>query len=234
MALLRSVSTAPIWVSQAVRLALTAPRLPEAAGARSGRLGNGRLRLLILGDSSAAGVGVQHQDQALAGQLIAALADLEPDWHLQARSGATTAEALRWLAQMPVEPRHAAVVALGVNDVTRAVPLARWLDRQRQLAEMLTARFGIERIYLSAVPPMGAFPALPQPLRSVLGARAGRFDAALADLVETLPGVTRTPFDAALLEPAMMAADGYHPGPQIYRLWAAELARRIRADFPAI
>lgn len=234
MALLRSVSTAPIWVSQAVRLALTAPRLPEAAGARSGRLGRGRLRLLILGDSSAAGVGVQHQDQALAGQLIAALADLEPDWHLQARSGATTAEALRWLAQMPVEPRHAVVVALGVNDVTRAVPLARWLDRQRQLAEMLKARFGVERIYLSAVPPMGAFPALPQPLRSVLGARAGRFDAALAGLVETLPGVTRTPFDPALLEPAMMAADGYHPGPEIYRLWAAELARRIRADFPAI
>ncbi len=227
----RNLVTAPVWIGQALRLALTAPRLPEATGPRAGRVGAGKLRLLILGDSSAAGVGVARQEEALAGRLVAELADTEPDWRLEAKSGATTAAALRWAETLPEGRYDAAVLALGVNDVTRAVPLARWLARQRALAAVLRSRFGVQRLYLSGVPPMGAFPALPQPLRAVLGQRAERFDAALRLLAAELPAARHLPFDPALLNPGMMAADGYHPGPEIYRLWAAELARLIRTDF---
>ena len=45
-------------------------RLPEAEGPRAGSAGEGpALRLLILGDSSAAGVGTTHQEEALLGQM---------------------------------------------------------------------------------------------------------------------------------------------------------------------
>ena len=70
---LRTLLTAPLWLAQGVHVAITTERLPEAAGPRQGRIGAGRLRLLILGDSSAAGVGVATQDLALAGRLAAAL-----------------------------------------------------------------------------------------------------------------------------------------------------------------
>lgn len=221
----------PVWLAQGAWVALRTPRLPEAAGPRAGRLGAGHLRLMVLGDSSAAGVGAATQDAALAGRLAAELADLQPDWVLHARTGATTATTLASLARLPVAPVDAAVVALGVNDLTRGVPLARWLDQQRSLVAMLTDRFGARRIYLSGVPPMGAFPALPRPLRTVLGARAARFDAALAALAPALPGATHLPFDAAVLAPAMMASDGFHPGPQVYALWARAVADAIRTDF---
>ena len=193
-------------------------------------MGAGRLRLLILGDSSAAGVGAATQDQALAGRLAAALADLEPDWRLVARTGATTAAALAHLRALPASPTDVAVVALGVNDVTRAVPVARWLAAQAALIGHLTRDLGARRVYLTGVPPMGAFPALPRPLRGVLGARAARLDAALAELVRQTSGTRHLAFDPGLLDPALMAADGYHPGPVLYARWADALARAIRAD----
>lgn len=221
---------APIWLAQGLSVALTTPRLPEAEGPRAGRIGQGRLRLLILGDSSAAGVGVASQDQALTGQLVTALADLEPDWRLVARTGATTATTLSRVQTLPADPADIAVLALGVNDMTRGVPLARWLDQQRALMSTLSVRFGVRFVYLTGVPPMGAFPALPRPLRDVLGARAARFDAALAALVATIPGARHLAFDGAQLQPAMMARDGFHPGAAAYALWADALARAVRAD----
>lgn len=229
-ALIATALTAPVWLAQGLHLALTAPRLPEAAGPRAGRIGAGRLRLLIAGDSSAAGVGAHTQAQALSGRLAAALADLEPDWRLVARTGATTAATLARLRALPPAPADVAVLALGVNDVTRAVPLARWLDAQAALIGHLTGDLGARRVVLTGVPPMGAFPALPRPLRGVLGARASRFDAALAELVAQRPEVRHLAFDPALLDPGLMAEDGYHPGPVLYARWADALARAIRAD----
>lgn len=64
----------PLLAAQALWVISRALQLPEAAGPRSGVTGTGPiLRLRIIGDSSAAGVGVAHQDQALAGQLASEL-----------------------------------------------------------------------------------------------------------------------------------------------------------------
>ena len=76
MSLALKLALAPLLVAQAVRTRKRAPVLPEPAGPRQGCVGQGdgvELRLLIAGDSSAAGVGVAHQDQALAGHLSRAL-----------------------------------------------------------------------------------------------------------------------------------------------------------------
>ena len=216
---------------------LRTPRLPEAAGPRTGRTGAGApLRLLIAGDSSAAGVGVARQETALAGQLGSALGShFALDWQLVARSGATTAATLKTLrSTLPTDARFdAAVLALGVNDVIRQVPLARWLENQRALHAFLTGPLGIAHVYASGVPPMGRFPALPRTLASLLGARAARFDAALADLSPRLPGHRHLPFDEGLLDSTIMASDGFHPGAPAYTHWANTLARAIRADFGA-
>lgn len=227
------LALSPVYLAQGLSVRHRAARLPEAAGPRAGSTGSGPLlRLLVLGDSSAAGVGVAQQDAALAGRLSATLAaGFTVQWRLHARTGATTADTLETLRRLDAVPFDAAVVALGVNDVARQVPLRRWLARQQELAELLQARFGVRRAYLSGVPPMGRFPLLPQPLRAMLGARAEVFDAALAGFAAGQPRLRHLPFDAAALDPALMAEDGFHPGPEIYRLWAEHLAAAIRADF---
>ncbi len=229
------LALAPVCLVQGLAVRRRAARLPEAAGPRGGRVGTGPLlRLLILGDSSAAGVGVAHQDDALAGRLGHALAArFTVQWQLHARIGATTASTLQTMREIDAAPFDAAVIALGVNDVARQVPLKRWLAQQQALAELLRARFGLRRAYLSGVPPMGCFPLLPQPLRAVLGARAARFDTALAQAVRRQPALRYLPIPGAALDPALMAEDGFHPGPVIYRLWAEHLAEAICADFAA-
>ena len=179
---LAKIALAPLLAAQALGVRRRALRLPEPPGPRAGIAGSGpELRLLIAGDSSAAGVGAASQGTALAGRLVAALAaSHRVQWRLIARSGATTADTLARLAATPPERFDVAVLALGVNDVTRLVPLGRWLDRQARLRALLADRFGVGRVLVSGLPPMGAFPALPAPLRQVLGMTARRYDAALA------------------------------------------------------
>ncbi len=184
--------------------------------------------LLVLGDSAAAGVGVASQSDALAGQLVRALAPFHRvEWRLLARTGATTRDLLDWLDAEPDARFDAVVTSLGVNDVTDGVPPARWLDAQAALVEQLTARFGAAHVVLTAVPPMHRFPALPQPLRWYLGLRAARLNAALSRWAAGRPACEFLRVDMPLTRDAM-ASDGFHPGTQACAAWAGQAAAAIR------
>ena len=64
MGLTLNAPLAPLLWAQGVHTRRKTVVLPEPPGPRSGRTGSGSmLRLLIAGDSAAAGVGVDHQDQ---------------------------------------------------------------------------------------------------------------------------------------------------------------------------
>lgn len=210
------------------------PRLPEPPGARSGRAGEGSpLRLLVAGDSAAAGVGAASQDEALTGRLVAELSARRAlDWRLEARTGYTTADAHAHLAALPEDRFDVVVLSLGVNDVTRSVGRARWLARQTALADLLQARFAPRAVFFTALPPMHLFPALPQPLRWYLGARARDFNAALAERLSGHRGwhLVAPEFRD---DRAHIASDGFHPGPAAYAAWAARIGREIDRLFPA-
>ena len=220
---------APVLIPQAVAVRRRALVLPEPRGPRRGIAGSGPvLRLLIAGDSSAAGVGVAHQADALSGQLVAALGHrFTVHWQLEARTGDTTADTLARLSDLEPAPFDVAVTALGVNDVTHQVPAPRFRARQAALATLLRNRFGVRAQWRAGLPPMHRFPLLPRPLRDVLGAQAGVLDRVLAHASE--PGLYHLPFDETRLDPAMMARDGFHPGAALYTLWAQDLAAAITA-----
>lgn len=205
-------------------------------GARAGARGSGPLlRLLVAGDSAAAGVGAQTQEEALSGCLVAGLADsFQVKWKLLAFAGATTADLLDHLEKLPAEDFDVVVTSLGVNDVTGRRSLSDWRREQGQLIALLENKFRARHILLSGLPPMHRFPALPQPLRWYIGSRAQDFDRALASLADRQARCEFVKLGYAMMEPQAMAADGFHPGPAIYRLWAGELVRRIVARVPQI
>jgi lysophospholipase L1-like esterase len=185
------------------------------------------LRLLIAGDSAAAGVGVDHQAQALSGQLQALLAPrFDLHWELIARTGHTTADLLGRLQAEPPKPFDVVVLSLGVNDVTGLVPLQRWVRQQRALVTLLKERFGAQQVLVGAVPPMGEMLAMPQPLRAVMGQRASLFNAALAQALRDQHHcqILRLPPSR---QPGALARDVFHPGEATYRAWAADVARKI-------
>ena len=215
---------------QALQTRRRLPRLPEAEGPRRGRVGDGmgRLGLLIVGDSSAAGVGVTHQDDALAGCLSRALAQrlgVSVHWQLCARSGVTSAQATELVAE--ADAADWAVVVTGVNDVVDQVRPAAAMAARGQLVEALVQRTGARHVVMTPVPPMHRFMGLPQPLRWVAGRDAFAHEHALAHWVDGQPGVSHLRMDLPLDDSRMLARDGFHPAAPLYRLWGDALAEHI-------
>jgi lysophospholipase L1-like esterase len=233
MSLTAKLLLTPLLVAQALRTRARLPRLPEADGPRAGVVGDGPpLRLLIAGDSSAAGVGVERQRDALAGLLSRELArrcGATVHWRLVARSGLSTEQTLRLLRD-ELDPQRpcfdVAVVATGVNDVIEQVPSERAVAQREALANWLRNAVGVAHVVFVPLPPVHRFPGLPQPLRWIAGEDARRHDGALARWTRTRTDVSRP--DVALpLAPESMAADGFHPGAPVYRSCAAAVARHI-------
>lgn len=227
---LATVLLAPLFLLQGRHVRRIALLLPEAAGPRRGTTGHGPpLRLLVVGDSAAAGVGVTDQNEALLGQTVAALAPhYTVHWQLIARTGATTAGTLKHLQKTPPAPFDVAVTSLGVNDVMARRPLPLWLEQQQELVTLLRTQCQVQRIVLSGLPPVHKFPALPQPLRWYVGSAVRRFDQALCTWAQTQPGCDyvnlNLDFDVSWLAP-----DNFHPGPPIYQHWGKAIAQQICA-----
>lgn len=223
----------PVLVGQAVLARRRAPVLPEAAGPRHGRVvppslvvpavaGSAvaaPLRLLIVGDSSAAGVGVEHQDRALSGHLTRTVAERSGrvvDWELKARSGATTPQALRLLQRDPPAPADVAVAVLGVNDVIDQIGVRRSVLNRARLADWLMERAGVQHVVFAPLPPVHQLPLLPGLLARVAGDDARRHDEALARWAATRSDVWHVPIDLTL-DASVLAIDRFHPGEPVYR-----------------
>jgi lysophospholipase L1-like esterase len=208
-------------------------RLPAAAGPEQGvSEGPGPvLRLCLLGESTAAGVGAASHDEGLAGSLARALSERTSRrvaWSVTARSGATTRAAVEQLA--PQLPSAAAgdradlvVVFLGVNDLVRLTPARAW---QRDITDLLAAirqRTALAPVLFAGVPPVHRFPAMPRPLAPLLARRVALLDSGLS----TVAARSGAHHEATLELPndkALFASDGFHPAPSLYQLWAQQLA----------
>ncbi len=227
--LLLKAMLGPALLLQGLWVRMRTPRLPEADGPRRGQTGAGpRLRLLVLGDSSAAGVGVASQSEALLGQLTRALGRrYTVAYRLEARTGATTADALDTLDRQNMAPSDVVVTALGVNDLTAGREIRAWLADQKRLIDGLHARLKPRVILISGLPPVHLFPALPQPLRWYLGIGAQAYNTALKAQAEA-NGALFLPLDFSL-DISQMATDGFHPGRGVYREWGRRAAAGIHA-----
>jgi lysophospholipase L1-like esterase len=223
----------PVLLPQARWLRRTALRLPEAAGPREGRVGEGDpvLRVLVVGDSAAAGVGVADQAQALAVQLAHSLSARlggAVGWQLVAQSGVNTAECRALAAGANMGPADVVVTVLGVNDVSSQTSATRFAQGLSMLWSELRQRTGARQIVVCGVPPMHLFPAIPQPLRWYLGRYALWLDLAARRWTDE-EGLGFCPVDWEAKE-GFVAADGFHPGEALYPLWAQRLAGLIVAQ----
>lgn len=231
MSLALKLVLSPVLIAQAMRTRRRAPVLPEAAGPREGQLGSsaGALRVLIAGDSSAAGVGVLNQDHAFAGHFTRTLhrrSGRAVRWRLRAKSGLTTQQVHALLLADPPPVADVAIVLTGVNDVIDLIPPRRAVAHRAALADWLLGEGRARYVLFAPLPPMNQFPLLPQPLRGVLGADARRHDQAMARWAAAKPNVFHTPIRLQLA-PGAMSRDGFHPAEPVYRACGEALARFV-------
>lgn len=237
MSLTAKLLLSPLLVAQALYARATVPQLPEAAGERAGLAGDEHaappLSLLVAGDSSAAGVGVAHQHEALAQPLARTLAQATRRpvrWRLVARSGLTTAQTHALLREHAAAGESLetdfALVVTGVNDIVEQVPSQRAVAARAALANWLRNACGVRHVAFAPLPPVHHFPGLPQPLRWVAGTDARRHDRAMAEWAATRGDVTYVPLQLQL-DRDVMAIDGFHPGPPAYRQVAHDIAQHL-------
>lgn len=210
----------PVIYKQALHVRATAIELPEPPGPRHGVEGYGgvALRLLVAGDSSAAGIGARSQDEALALPLARALAqrlNSAVRWQLVAETGLTSEGLLHKLMHGHVLPADVAIVVVGVNDITKEVPLQHALRKRGEIADWLRLHAKVRHVVFPAAPDMDRFPALPQPLSWLAGKLSRRNNEAQARWAATQPAVSHAAMEG-VTHRALFAEDGFHPAPALY------------------
>ena len=223
----------PLALPQALRLKRKAERLPEAPGQRSGSLAGAEpgLRLLAIGESPLAGVGLESQDQALTARLATGLAKhgaRQVNWQCAARSGVTARRSLEELVPLlSPGPVDLVLVGLGVNDSIRLRAPKRWQSDLRNLIQHLRQRHGPVPVILTGVPDMQRFPLLPEPLALMLGLRSRLLDYAAAELAARLDQVHHAPLPLDGAAGQLFCEDGFHPNAQGHAQWAEQLGRFV-------
>ena len=220
----------PVLWLQARYVRRNTPRMPEPPGLRAGTAGRGSLvRLLVAGDSGAAGVGASTQDEALCGQLVRRLSQHHTvQWCVLAVNGLNSPGLHKLLQDAPSARFDVVVLSMGANDATSLCVPLRWAQWQNSLAALIDDRFEPDLLVHSAVPPMHACKALPQPLRWFMGRWARQMNAALA--VHLVDQRRRTlHWHPETTTVSGMAVDGLHPNSEGYSVWADGLSQHILA-----
>ncbi len=225
----------PLLAWQGRRVRAVTPRLPVAKDQPTGLFALGqhtvdKLRVLGIGESPVAGVGVANYEQAITAQLAKALAvklQAAVEWQALGQNGARLSWARQALSiTRPLSGCDLILVAFGVNDTTGFCSVKAYQDELQSLLEELQPLLkpsGL--ILLAGVPPMQVFPALPAPLRQILGMKAHVLDQLNAVMATSRQQVLHQPFTPGLQDARLMAEDGYHPSALGVSIWAEELAK---------
>ena len=256
----RDVLLAPIYFYQGRKIKRNTVRLPEPNGERHGQVQlndaiespkeahKRTLNLMVVGDSAAAGVGSETQQEALVGNLIPVLTQQSAiqnqfdilNWSLQATTGHTSFDILRRLYVLPApsQPVDVMVLSVGVNDTTSKVSVDKWQQQIENIIAIAQRKFGVRELIFLSLPPMAQMPAIPAPLSNFVGAKASILDKTLQQVCAAHDSVTymATDFPRMIAEHSngtpidikvMFASDGFHPSSLMYGYWAQQLSELI-------
>ncbi|MBA2729175.1 MAG: SGNH/GDSL hydrolase family protein [Euzebyaceae bacterium] len=209
-------------------------RVAPASGAADGP----EVRLVVLGDSTAAGVGAPTLAESLPVQVAQRLADdlgRPVDMTGLGVSGARTIDVRDEQIPMLVDRGvDAVLIVIGSNDVTHATSPSAMAEQTRGMLRAARRNAGEAAIVLGGIPLFGSADALAQPLRLLVDTyasvlrRVQRDTAAEEGVCFVNIAVEASPRFAGV--PEAMSSDGFHPAPVGYGFWADALAPALAAE----
>lgn len=211
-------------VRQGRHLRRTTPRLPDAAKPWTGhREGPDPVRLLVLGDSTAAGVGAATQDEALPGWFAHEIFERWGrgcTWTAIGENWATAKDVRRRLLPDAASvPFDLALLTIGANDALGLRSRPAFARDVRAIVAELRAARPAAGILVSLLPRFDRFELLPEPLRATLARHAASLDEGARRAVSGLDGVFPMPPPPPYVD-GFFATDSFHPSSEGYRLWA--------------
>ena len=190
------------------------------------------LRLVVLGDSTVAGVGSPTAAESLPALIAHRVADAmgrPVEVVGYGRSGARTATVLS--EQLPrVERADAIVLVVGSNDATHVTPWPTFRDQTERLLRGAAERAPV--VVLAGTPRFHRNQILPEPVRTIIdrysgvlrGEQRGAVDAVASARLVDLAAEASPRFAGV---PEATSTDGFHPSPIGYGFWADALAPAV-------
>lgn len=226
---LRLLTQLPFLMAEANQLRRNDPKLP----ARSSQavLGEGKKHVLLLGESTVAGLGASSLSTTLAGnfhQLFGPEFSIETvgktgmraqgmhDWYLQNR-------------QAPTKKTSGIFIFLGANDCFKLTSPTGYRQALEQLLDSLQTATQPDWIYLADIPPVHLFPAFSEKMSYYLERQRTYLRLEMQLLAEQRANLIFHPLHMAL-QPEFFSADRVHPSDMGYQKIAevafAELSHR--------
>lgn len=214
----------PLLRKQGDRMRTAMPWLPPAKLPWRGTVeGPHPFRLLVIGDSTAAGVGVQDPDHGLGGSLARVLADRTGrgvEWLALGQAGATAKDLrARFLLKAMEEEYDVVFISIGANDILELRSRAAFRDDFRAILTALRDRSPEARIVVANMPMFAWLTVIPNPLRWVLSLHATNLQHAAQREVARDPAAHMSP-PPPTYSAGFFARDRFHPSAEGYRDWA--------------
>lgn len=188
--------------------------------------GAAEVRLLVLGESTVAGLGARTHELALGGQFAKGLSERlnkSVNWIVIGKNGVTARRTIDELWPLvPKEKFDYVLLGIGGNDVMKLSSPRKWRRDMLELIDIVRKANPEAVIFISNCPMIIHSPILPQPIKGLLwnlskmhNANILEFTAGM-DRVHYYPQPVDVDFDG-------FWADGIHPSEQGYRDWAAAM-----------
>ena len=208
--------------------------LPEAEGP-AGLTGQGEepAKLLVLGESTVAGLGARTHEMALGGRFAKGLSTRigrPVMWTVVGRNGVTARRTIDELVPLvPREPFDYILLGIGGNDVMKLSSPKKWRRDMLELLGRLRTHSPEAVIFVSNCPMIIHSPAIPQPIKGILWELSRMHN---ANIIEFTAGLERVHYypQPVGVEFDGFFADGIHPSEQGYRDWAEAMLRHFDTE----
>lgn len=204
--------------------------LPDAGGDIYGRYGEGddATQLLVIGESTVAGLGARNHELALAGQFARQLSERikRPiEWKVIGKNGVTARRTIdELLPLMPDEQFDHILVGIGGNDVMRLSSPVKWRRDMMELLGQLRAKNPDAVIFITNCPMIVASPIMPQPIKMILWGLSKMHNDNILEFTREMDRVFYYPQPVNANFEGFFA-DGIHPSEQGYGDWAAAMMK---------
>ena len=199
-----------------------------------------QLRVLILGESTMAGLGVKKHAEGFPGAFadnISKLTGKQIIWEVHAKSGYTVKQINERIIQNINGQFDLIVIGVGGNDAFTLNTTGNWSRDILIMIESLISKFPSSKCVFINMPPIHAFPGFTPLLKKTLGKRVELLGRKLKQLTDRIQNVFyieekieldqwKQKFDLENNSEDFFS-DGVHPSKLTYQTWAKQVANYI-------
>jgi Lysophospholipase L1 and related esterases len=209
--------------------------LPGAAGDTMGVTTNEGepVRLLVMGESTVAGLGARTHELALAGQFAQRLGKqiYRPvHWTVIGKNGVTARQTIDELVpQVPDETFDYILLGLGGNDVLKLSSPRKWRRDMTELVGILRTKSPAAAIFVTNCPMINLSPALPHPIKFILWQLSRLHDANIREFSGDMDRVFYYHQPTSVTKGFF--ADGIHPSEKGYADWSEAMMKFFAENY---